>query len=92
MMRRPLWLAAGMALGAGGTLWTRRRLERLARRIESGTVGADLASLADRSAQAAAHRVRAAVDAGRAAARRREDDLRRELDERAIRHNGRVAR
>ncbi|HLI73497.1 MAG TPA: hypothetical protein VKU86_06420 [Acidimicrobiales bacterium] len=92
MIRRPLWLAAGVALGAGGTLWTRRRLEGLSRRIESGTVGADLASLADRSAHAAAHRVRAAVDAGRKAARRREDDLRRELEDRAFHPNGRVAR
>ena len=91
-MRRPLWLAAGMAIGAGATLWTGRQLERLSRRLERGTMGADLASLADRSTHAAARRVRAAVDAGRTAARRREDDLRREIEGRTARHNGRVAR
>jgi hypothetical protein len=78
-MRRPLWLAAGVALGAGGTLWTRRRLERLSRRLQRGTVAADLASLADRSAHGAVDRLRDAVDAGRDAARRREDRLWHEL-------------
>lgn len=87
MIRRPLWLAAGVALGAGGTLWTRRRLERLARRFERGTVAADLASLADRSAHGAVERMRDALDAGRDAARRREDHLWRELG-----HNGHAAR
>ena len=91
-MRRPLWLAAGMAIGAGGTLWTRRRLERLSRRLERGAVTADLVALADRSAHGAMHRVRAAVDVGRAAARRREDALRRELDGRAVHPNGHLAR
>lgn len=79
MIRRPLWLAAGVALGAGGTVWTRRRLERLSRRLQRGTVAADLVSLADRSAQGAVGRIRDAVDAGRDAARRREDRLWHEL-------------
>jgi len=79
MMRRPLWLAAGVALGAGGTMWTRRRFERLTRRLERRTVAADLVSLADRSAHGAMGRVRDAVDAGRDAARRREDHLWHEL-------------
>ena len=78
-MRRPLWLAAGVALGAGGTLWTRRRLERLSRRLQRGTVAADLVSLADRSAHGAVDRLREAVDAGRDTARRREDRLWHEL-------------
>jgi hypothetical protein len=87
MIRRPLWLAAGVALGAGGTLWTRRRLERLSRRLERGTVAADVVSLVDRSAHGAMGRMRDAVDAGRTAARRREDHLWHELGD-----NGRVPR
>lgn len=79
MMRRPMWLLAGAALGAGGTLWTRRRLERLAQRVKPSTVAGDVASLVDRRRRLAAWRVRDALEAGRAGAHRRELDLRREL-------------
>jgi hypothetical protein len=79
MMRRPLWLAAGAALGAGGTLWTRRRLERLSRRVRPASVAGDIVSMVDRTRRGTTDRVRDAVDAGRAGARRREDDLWRDL-------------
>ncbi|HUY23637.1 MAG TPA: hypothetical protein VMV22_14995 [Acidimicrobiales bacterium] len=78
-MRRPLWLAAGAALGAGGTLWTRRRLERLSKRVRPGAVAGDLAAAVDRTTKGAADRVRSALDAGRDGARRREDDLWRDI-------------
>jgi hypothetical protein len=31
-MRRATWLAVGMAVGAGGTVWSSRRLARLSER------------------------------------------------------------
>ena len=79
MIRRPLWFAAGAALGAGGTVWTRRRLERIARRMRPASVADDVVSMVGRTRRGAAERVRDAVDAGRDGARRREDDLRRRL-------------
>gem|GEM_PF-1964279 len=79
MIRRPLWLVAGAALGAGGTVWTRRRLEQLSRRVRPASVAGDIASMVDRTRRGTADRVRDAVDAGRAGARRREDDLWRDL-------------
>jgi len=79
MMRRPLWLAAGAALGAGGTVWARRRLERLSRRVRPTALAGGLASRADRTRRGAADRVRDALDTGRSEARRRQDDLERDL-------------
>jgi hypothetical protein len=82
MMRRPLWLAAGAALGAGGTLWARRRLERLSRRVRPNAVAGELVSIVDRTRRGAADRVRDAVDTGRNDALRRQDDLWRDLGDR----------
>jgi hypothetical protein len=79
VIRRPLWLVTGVALGAGGTMWARRRLERLSRRVRPTAVAGELASVVDRTRRGAADRVRDAVDTGRAQARRRQDDLWREL-------------
>ena len=78
-MRRPLWLAAGAALGVGGTVWARRRLDRLSRRVRPGAVAGELVSRAERTRRGAAYRVRDALDTGRNEARRREDDLWRDL-------------
>ncbi len=79
MIRRPMWLVAGAALGAGGTVWARRRLERLSRRVRPTAVAGELVSMVDRTRRGAADRVRDAVDTGRAQAQRRQDDLRRDL-------------
>ena len=79
VIRRPLWLVAGAALGAGGTVWTRRRLEQLSRRVRPASVAGDVASMVGRTRRGTADRVRDAVDAGRAGARRREDDLWRDF-------------
>ncbi len=67
MMRSARWLATGVALGAGGTIWAKRRLGSLQGRIEPSVVGAG--DLAD----ATRDRVRAAVGAGRAQAQRQRD-------------------
>ena len=81
-MRRPLWLAAGAALGAGGTVWARRRLERLSRRVRPTAVAGELVSLAERTRRGTADKVRDALDTGRSEARRRQEDLWRDLDAR----------
>jgi hypothetical protein len=74
-----MWLAAGAALGAGGTIWVRRRLDRLSRRVRPTAVAGDLVSMVDRTRRGAADRVRDAVDTGRTQAQRRQDDLLRDL-------------
>ena len=79
MIRRPVWLAAGAAIGVGGTLWAQRRIERLARRVRptavANGVAKGIATAAEKTRRGTTGRVRAAVDAGRADARRREDEL-----------------
>ena len=79
MIRRPFWLAAGAALGAGGTVWAQRRLERLSRRVRPSAMATGLAHVAERTRQGTSDRFRRALDAGRADAQRREDDLWRAL-------------
>jgi len=85
VIRRPLWLAAGAALGVGGTMWTRRRLERLSRRVRPTALSGEIASIVDRTRRGAADRVRDALDTGRTEALRREDDLWHDLDSRRAR-------
>jgi hypothetical protein len=87
MIRRPLWLAAGAALGVGGSMWTRRRLERLSRRVRPNAVAGDLVSMVARTRRGAADRVRDALDTGRTEAQRREDDLWHDVAARG-RHSG----
>jgi hypothetical protein len=75
-MRRPLWLAAGAALGVGGTLWAERRLRRVAERLTPPS----LATEAGRSVRRLGDRVQAAVAAGRQERERREEELWAELE------------
>ena len=82
MIRRPFWLVTGAALGAGGTVWARRRLERLSRRVRPTAVAGELVSLVDRTRRGAADKVRDALDTGRTEAQRREDGLWRDLGDR----------
>jgi hypothetical protein len=77
-----MWLVAGAALGAGGTVWARRRLERLSRRVRPTAVAGELVSMVDRTRRGATDKVRDAVDTGRAQAQRRQDDLLRDLHHR----------
>ena len=82
MIRRPLWLAAGAALGVGGTVWTRRRVEQLSRRVRPTAVATEVASIVERTRRGAADRVRDAVDTGRSEAQRRADGLWQDLSAR----------
>jgi len=72
-MRRARWLATGVALGAGGTIWAKRRMASLQGSFEP-------VNLAGGVANATRRRVRAAVGAGRNQARRREDEIRARLE------------
>lgn len=77
MMRRARWLATGVALGAGGTVWAKKRLGDLQGRMEPARVVGDVAGATRR-------RVQAAVGAGRAQAQQREQELRAKLEGREM--------
>ena len=79
-MRRGMWLGVGAALGAGGTLWARRRLEAVSERVRTGEITGDVVRIVDHRTKMAARRVRRAVDAGRESARRREEQLWRDME------------
>jgi len=66
-------------------MWTRRRLERLSRRVRPTALSGELASMVDRTRRGAVDRVRDALDTGRTEALRREDDLWHDLDSRRAR-------
>jgi hypothetical protein len=78
-MRRTLWVGAGVALGVSGTLWSRRRLDALARRVGRGARAAGAVRVVGGGASRLSRRLGAAVDAGRAEAARRRRELREEL-------------
>jgi len=83
--RRVRWLALGAALGAGGAVWSQRRLATLAERARSGAVPADVVRLVDRGSRRLGRHVAVSVAAGRADARRREMELRRVVEHRPSR-------
>jgi hypothetical protein len=81
--RRAIWLGVGAALGAGASVWVRRRVELVAEQVRSGDVTSHMVAVAKRTAKHGARRVRRAVQAGRDDARQREDQLWQELEVRA---------
>jgi hypothetical protein len=83
MMRRAAWLATGAALGAGGSMWARRRIDSLSERLRSGDLATDVVKVAGRGARAGGSQIRRALDAGRESARRRERQLWEDLEVRS---------
>lgn len=79
MIRRALWLGTGVALGAGGTLWARRQVGALSRRLQPARVAGGVVTGVEHRVRSGTGRVRHAVEAGRVDARRRETELRRQL-------------
>ncbi|MGC8463938.1 MAG: hypothetical protein ACP5P9_09770 [Acidimicrobiales bacterium] len=79
MPRRSAWLAAGVVFGAGSSLWAERALRRTVRRtaaaVQPDAVVRQVGRAARDAAEAAGARVTEAVDAGRQAMHRREDEL-----------------
>ncbi|MDA8294728.1 MAG: hypothetical protein M0040_10310 [Actinomycetota bacterium] len=79
MPRRSAWLAVGVVLGAGSSLWAERALRRTVQRtaaaVQPDAVVRQVGRAARDAAEAAGARVAEAVDAGRQAMHRREDEL-----------------
>jgi hypothetical protein len=80
-MGRPAWLAAGVVLGVGGTLWAEKRVRRAVRQVADHLTPSHMVGDAAASARAVGARVREAVASAREERARREAELRRELDE-----------
>lgn len=76
MVRRALWLSAGMAVGAASSFSVMRRVRRQMARYAPERLGADLAQAARRLRDD----VRAAASEGRVAMAEREAQLWAELD------------
>lgn len=69
MFKRVRWMVVGMGVGAGAQLWARRKVAHLAKRYSPPQV-------AGRAAMTARSEIKAAIDEGRTAMRRREAELR----------------
>lgn len=78
-MKRPVWLAAGVVVGAGGALWAEARVRREIRRMAERVGPEHVVSQAVGSARRAAERVRDAVEVGKGERARREGELWSEL-------------
>jgi len=73
MFKRTRWLATGVGLGVGGTIWAKKRLGSL-----QGQLGPQ--KVAGALADATRDRVRAAVGEGRAQAQQKEEEIRTKLE------------
>ncbi len=82
-MRRPFWVATGVVLGVGGTLWAEQRVKRGAQQLAERLSAEQLAATARRSAGSVGSRLRGALEAGLEERARREQELWDELDPRA---------
>ncbi len=89
MAKRTFWLAAGLAVGAGSSLWVERRVRRHARevtaRLQPDALVAEVGRSARHAAGTAGDRMRVAVSSGRSEMLRREEELWEEL---AVRGHG----
>lgn len=79
MIRRPMWLGAGIVLGVGGTLWAERRVRRQVRRATELLSPSVAGSEAVQAARAMGGRLRDAVHVARTERRRREAELWRRI-------------
>jgi hypothetical protein len=76
-----MWLGVGAVAGSGATVWARRRLERLAAKMQQpGQLGGELVTLVDHGARSTAGHVRRSIDTGRAAAHQRSRQLHRDME------------
>lgn len=75
MMRRPMWLGAGVMIGVGATLWAEQRVRRRLRRAVEVLTPLVAGSEAIGAARAIGGRVRGALDAARAERTRHETEL-----------------
>jgi hypothetical protein len=89
MMVRVRWFAAGMLVGAGGTLWAERRVRAHVRQAADRLKPAHMADGMTSSARDVQARVQRAIEVGRDERARREQELQRRYG--AGRPNLRVA-
>ena len=76
MFKRLFWLCVGIGLGAGMAYWLQKFVRQTAERYSPERVGGDVAE----SARRLGADVRKAIDEGREAMRKREAELRAELE------------
>ncbi len=88
MPKRTFWLTAGLALGAGSTLWAERRvrrtIEQTAAKLAPDALVAEAGRTARRVAESAGDRVRNAYAEGRDQMHRHEEQLWSGLAERGV--------
>jgi hypothetical protein len=86
MPRRTFWLVAGVAIGAGSSIWmehkVRRTVNQAAARLQPDALVAEVGRSARDAATSAGGRVRDAFSTGRSEMQRREEELWAELAER----------
>lgn len=87
-MRRAMWLATGVALGAGGTLWAEQRLRRQVRRTAARLAPDNVVQETIDGARRLGDRLLEAVAAAREASAERESELWEELARTAPRPPG----
>jgi hypothetical protein len=79
MPKRTFWLATGVAIGAGSSLWAERKVRRsvqqAAARLQPDAVVLEVGRSARQVAGTAGNRVRDAVSIGRDEMQRREEEL-----------------
>jgi hypothetical protein len=80
MMKRPIWLATGVAIGVGGTLWAEQRVRRTLRQTAERLTPQHAATQARDKAAATGERLRAAVAEARRTRAEREAELWADLD------------
>lgn len=80
MFKRVIWMGTGMAVGAGSAFWAKRKVERTVERYLPEQVADRAAS----SAKDLGRTVRAAAQEGRDTMRRREAELRAEVEARTF--------
>ena len=74
-MGKPRWLAAGVVVGVGGTVWAEQRVRRRVRRVVDRLTPTQVVDEAAGAAREVGARVRVAVATGRDERARREAEL-----------------
>jgi len=75
VIRRPLWVATGVVIGVGGTLWAEQRVRRGLQQAADRLVPQRVAAGARDSVRGLGTRVRGALEAGRDERDRTEAEL-----------------
>ncbi|MGP8060660.1 MAG: hypothetical protein ACLP9C_13630 [Acidimicrobiales bacterium] len=75
MIRRPLWVATGVVIGVGGTLWAEQRVRRGLQQAAERLTPHQVAAGARDSARQLGARVRGALEEGRDERERAEAEL-----------------